>query len=111
MKSELSAFDRRMEILSILMNRKLISYPELTSLFQVSYVTIFRDISALSRFAPISSKLGRYGGIFIVKEYKMKRMYLSREEEDLIKKLITNLSGKEKQLLHVVLCKFAMPEA
>ena len=109
MRARFSAYDRRMEILSILMNHKLISRLELARTFSVSDVTIAKDIIAISRYAPISSKLGRYGGIFLVKEYKMKRMYLSREEEDLIKKLIATLSGKEKQLLQIVLRKFAMP--
>ena len=110
MGAELSAFDRRMEILSILMNHKLISRLELARRFSVSDVTIGEDIIALSRFAPIASKMGRYGGVYIIDEYKRERVYLSREEERLIEKLVQRLSGKEQKLLKFVLYKFAMPK-
>ena len=70
MKSEFSTFERRMEILSILINQRLISCPELARRFRVFDDTITRDISVLSRFAPIGSKIGRYGGVYIINEYK-----------------------------------------
>ena len=111
MRAELSTFDRRMEMLSILMNHKLISRLELARRFSVSDVTIGEDIIALSRFAPIASKMGRYGGVYIIDEYKREKVYLSADEEILIEKLMQNLSGKDKQLLQMVLYKFAMPKA
>ena len=109
-KSEYSTFDRRMEILSILMNQHLVSCLELARRFCVSEDTISRDISALSRFAPIASKKGRYGGVYIIEEYRREKAYLSREQENLIKQLIQKLSGHEKHLLQLVLNKFAMPK-
>ena len=111
MKTELSAFERRMEILSVLMNHSLISCLELARRFQVSSDTISRDISALSRFAPIASKMGRYGGVFIVNEYERERVYLTRKEEMLLKELMQKVSEKEQKLLQMVLYKFAMPQA
>ena len=110
MKSELSTFERRMGILSILMNQRLISCPELARRFRVSDDTITRDISVLSRFAPIGSKIGRYGGVYIINEYKRERVYLTREEEMLIEKLVVKLSGKNQILLQMILYKFAMPK-
>ena len=110
LKSEYSTFDRRMEILSILMNQRLVSCLELSRRFHISEDTISRDITALSRFAPIASKKGRYGGVYIIDEYRREKAYLSREQEKLIEKLIKKLSGKEKQLLQMVLYKFAMPK-
>ena len=77
--SEFSTFERRMEILYILMNQRLISCPELARRFNVCTDTIINDISDLSRFAPISSKLGRYGGVYTIDEYKRGRAYLSRD--------------------------------
>lgn len=111
MRAEFSTFDRRMEILSILMNHNLISRLELARRFSVSDVTICQDITALSRFAPIASKMGRYGGIYIIEQYKREKAYLSREEEKLIEKLMKEHSGKEQQLLQMVLYKFALPHA
>ena len=110
MKADFSTFDRRMEILSILMNQKLVSRLELARRFSVSDVTIGEDITVLSRFAPIASKKGRYGGVYIIDEYKRERVYLSYDEERLIEKLINAVSGKEQQLLYAILYKFAMPK-
>ena len=110
MRADFPAFDRRMEILSILMNHKLISRLELARRFSVSDVTICEDIIALSRFAPIASKMGRYGGVYIIDEYKRERVYLSREEESLLERLIQTLSGKEQMLMKIILYKFAMPK-
>ena len=110
MKSDFSTFERRMEILSILKNHRLISCLELSRRFQVSDDTISRDITALSRFAPIATKPGRYGGVYIIDEYKRERVYLSYDEERLIEKLINVVSGKEQQLLYAILYKFAMPK-
>ena len=74
LKSEYSTFDRRMEILSILMNQRLVSCLELSRRFHISEDTISRYITALSRFAPIASKKGRYGGVYIIDTYyKYKR--------------------------------------
>ena len=58
MNEGFSTFERRMQILSILMNHKQISRLELARRFSVSDDSICRDITALSRFAPISSKMG-----------------------------------------------------
>ena len=110
MKAEFSTFDRRMEILSILMNQKLVSCLEFARRFCVSEDTITRDILSLSRFAPIASKKGRYGGVYIIDKYRREKVYLSRDEEVLIKELIQKHSGKEQQLLKMILYKFAMPK-
>ena len=111
MNREFSSFERRMSILSILMNQKLISRLELARIFCVSGFTIGADISALSRVVPIASKMGRYVGVYIIEEYKRERIYLTRDEEEIIKKLISTLNGKDKELLQMVLYKFALPEA
>ena len=110
MRAEFSSFDRRMKILSILMNHKIISRLELARTFSVSDVTIAKDVIAISRYAPISSKMGRYGGIYLIEEYKTERAYLSREEERLIEKIIQTLSGKDQMPMKVILYKFAMPK-
>ena len=105
-----SMFERRMEILYILMNQKIVSCLELARRFSVSSNTIGSDITELSRIAPIASKMGRYGGVYIIDEYKREKVYLTRDEESVIEKIIPTLKGKDKELLHMVLYKFALPE-
>lgn len=98
-----STFEHRMEIRAILLNQKMISRLELARLFSVSNDAINRDVIALSRYAPICSKMGRYGGIYILDEYNAKKAYLSRDEEYLLENLLQYLSGKEYMLLKNVL--------
>lgn len=110
MNAEYSTFERRMRIYSILMNKKIISRLELSRRMCVSDVTIGADITALSRVVPIASKMGRYGGVYIIDEYKREKVYLTRDEESVVKKIIPTLKGRDKELLQMVLYKFALPE-
>jgi predicted DNA-binding transcriptional regulator YafY len=110
MKELFSTYERRMEILTILLNQKIVSRLELARLFSVSNDAINRDVIALSRYAPLCSKRGRYGGIYILDEYNAKKAYLSRDEEYLLEKLLQYLTGKDYILLKNVLYKFSMPK-
>ena len=106
MEGKLSAFERRMKILSVLVNGRLISRLELSRWFDVSDVTINADIIAISTVVPITSKKGRYGGIYLLDTFKTNKAYLSVDEENLLKKLSKNLSGYEKILLESVVHKY-----
>ena len=110
MEGKLSAFERRMKILSLLVNGKLISRLELSRWFDVSDVTINADIIAISTVVPITSKKGRYGGIYLLDTFKTDKAYLSKDEEVLLIKLSENLSGYEKILIESVLHKFSLPK-
>lgn len=110
MEGKLSAFERRMKILSVLVNGKLISRLELSRWFDVSDVTINADIIAISTVVPITSKKGRYGGVYLLDTFKTDKAYLSKDEEALLRKLSENLSGYEKILIESVLHKFSLPK-
>ncbi len=110
MEGKLSAFERRMKILSVLVNGKLISRLELSRWFDVSDVTINADIIAISTVVPITSKKGRYGGVYLLDTFKADKAYLSKDEEALLRKLSKNLSGYEKILIESVLHKFSLPK-
>lgn len=110
MTGDLSTFERRMQILSMLINHKQISRLELARRFSVSDDAICRDITAISRFAPIGSKMGRYGGVYISEEFNLTKVYLSKDEEELIEELLKTLTGRKQVLLQMVLYKFAMPQ-
>ncbi len=107
---DLSVFDRRMKIISVLMNNEQVSRPELAKMFSVSLSAIHRDINAISRYTPISSNRGRYGGIFIPDKLKRIKNYLSHDEEHLIRRLSNELTGEDKLLLQHILHKFSMSE-
>lgn len=107
MASKLSTFDRRIKILSMLFNGQQISRLELARRFSVSDVSISRDITALSRTIPISSKMGRYGGVYIMKEFKLQKDYLSRDEEKLLIELSKIVKEQDKLIIQSILHKFS----
>ena len=110
MSVKLSTFDRRMEIFFILLGGRIISRQELARRFDVDRTAIHRDITALSRYIPISSKMGRYGGIYLTGNLSVPRVYLSEAEKDLIAGLMKNVSNSKKVILQNILDKFSHPK-
>ena len=104
------AFDRRMEILLILKRCITVTRTRLASEFSVSDDTIGRDLIALSRYEPICSKHGRYGGIYLLKQERHEQQYLADDELILLNKLLYSsfCSDCEKAILKRIIHKFAM---
>lgn len=89
MKSE-----RLLEISLILLNRGMISSPELAERFGVSERTIYRDIEALCEAGiPVASFPGRNGGYGLVEGFRMDRQLLKPDE---LSALTTTLEGLSK---------------
>ena len=110
MKDKLSAFERRLEILFLLNKCKETTAVELAYYFAVSKDTIFRDVDFLNRYAPIYTKRGMFGGIFINDESsKNLLLYLSDDEEKLLKKLSANLDDTAKYYINNILNKYSKP--
>ena len=105
----MSVFDRRMEILFMLRRYKSITRTRLASEFSVSDDTIGRDLIALSRYAPICSKLGRYGCIYILEEYGSIKQYLSEDETMVLESLIPVVSDSNRRVLKRIIHKFSIP--
>jgi len=98
MRSNLSFNDRREQILSYLAVRKKTTRFELASEFCVSLDTIDRDITYLSSIAPIYTKQGNGGGIYILPEYRSYKNYLTDAEENFLYSLMPLVSNKEKRM-------------
>lgn len=110
MRSDLSTFARRMEIRSLIIKEPNISQTELSRHFDVSRKTINRDIIALSDYLPFSCNTGRYGGFSLVENYRPDKVYLSREEEAVIREFAEQTNGRKQLMLKSILHKFAMPQ-
>ena len=110
MKNQYAAFERRIEMLYLLSRYKKSSFVELANLYEVSTRTIYADIVFLSRYAPIYTKNGKNGGVFLMNEYRNDlNLHLSKDEEELLEKLAADLNGRNAQLLRNVLNKYSMP--
>lgn len=104
-------FERRMEMLFLILNIKETTVPILARYFDVSKATAQRDVLALSRYAPIYTKNGMYGGVFLLKGYKSDlRLHLSEDEKKLLERLAKTSEPEDARLLRNILHKYAMPQ-
>ena len=73
--------DRLIGILSVLLQRKQVTAPQLAELFEVSRRTINRDIETLCKAGiPIMTRQGMNGGISIMSGYQIDRSLLTNSE-------------------------------
>ena len=99
----MTAADRRMEIISILVVSGHITVRELAQEFGVSRRTILNDIMALSYGYPIYTKQGAGGGVFIMDSYKPYNNTLTIIEQERLKKMYDKAEGEDKKILERVL--------
>ena len=96
----LKAAERRKAIMRTLCRRRHDTIQNLAFEFEVSERTLRRDIEILSYTEPIYTQRGRYeGGVHIVDGYYFDRMYMSKEELDILQKLYTYATGQETNIL------------
>ena len=93
----MTATDRRMEIISILVVSGHATAKELAQEFGVTRRTILRDISALSYGYSIYTKLGAGEGIFIMDRYKPYNNTLTLTEWEWLKKMYDAAEGEDKK--------------
>ena len=80
MRDKLCVSERRARMLDFLVKRKESTRFELASEFGVSISTIHRDIIYLSGIAPVYTKQGNQGGIYILPEFRSYKNYLTEAE-------------------------------
>jgi len=85
-KGAVMKIDRQMGILSILLQKDMVTVPYLAEQFEVSKRTISRDIEDLCKAGiPIVTKQGINGGISIMEPYKMDRtLFTNSEMQDIL---------------------------
>ena len=105
----MTASERRMCILNVLLEKRKDSLQRLSEEFQVSRWTIMRDIQELSRSHPISTKQGAGGGVRIMDGYRLGMKYLTAEQATLLEKLSENLTGEDLLIMQSILKTFSKP--
>ena len=106
MNDKLCVSERRIKILQILLLNKKATRQELSEEFQVSINTIVRDIEFISRIAPIYTKQGNGGGIYILPEFRSYKNYLTNTEENFLYEMMLKVSNEEKRILCGIITKF-----
>lgn len=105
----MSASERRMELLDVLVERRHDNINNLAFEFGVSTATIMRDIQTLSLSYPIYTTQGNGGGVHVVDGYRGGRKYLTETESDLLEKLASKLTGTDFETMQSILKKFNEP--
>lgn len=100
--------ERRLEIMKYLCRKRHATMPELSREFCVSLRTIQRDIFELSLMMPIITRPGKQsGGVYVIGDYTMDRIYMSEKEISLLTKIKhivePQLSQAEKTLLNHII--------
>ena len=111
LKGKITAFERRIEILFFLTKQRKSSIAELAKTFSVCRKTAYNDIMFLSRYAPIYTKGGVNGGVFVMDDYRNNMfLYLSCDEEALLYRIMTTLSAPEKNIVANIINKYSNPK-
>ena len=84
---------------------------ELSKRYSVHKNTVYNDIAFLGRYAPIQTKSGVNGGIFLMEDYYNRVFrYLSYDEERVLTEIIDTLDQPEKNIVSNIINKFSMPK-
>lgn len=83
--------ERRERLIRILVLRGHATLGELAMELEVSERTIMRDVDALSITIPLFTVAGRYGGIYIDKNFLKNKPYLKDHEITLLKKILNDI--------------------
>lgn len=111
--------ERRHEIMRLLYRRRYETVSNLAEEFGVSKRTILRDINVLSDTEPIYTQCGKHGGgVYIIEDYRMERMYMTEEELAVLhklsyqmeKQLVCELSEEEKRIFHLMISQYTKPK-
>lgn len=114
--SRMGTAERRREIMKILCRRRSETMVRLSCELGVSLRTIQRDIEALGQSEPIYTQPGKYGGVYVMENYRPDRMYMTEEEIAVLKKLQTSVKAGtpfllpgEKELLDRLISEYTKP--
>ena len=109
MKKDLTAYERRESIKTLLVKERSTTVMRLAYLYNVSESTVKRDLIFLSSCIPIETKSGNGGGVFLNLEFESRKQYLTLNEKALLERLSRTLSTKDRVLMRTIINKFSIP--
>lgn len=107
----MTANERRNAILEILCMRRVEKINNLAFQFGVTEKTIRRDILTLSLEYPIYTAQGNGGGIYVDKNFRLGRVYLKNEQQELLERLLPELNGKDAETMKSIIKTFGLKGA
>ncbi len=110
-KSDMTASERRNAILEDLCARRFERINNLAFQYGVTERTIRNDIMILSLEYPIYTAQGNGGGIYVDKNFRLGRVYLKNEQQELLERLLPGLDGKDAEVMKAILKTFGLEGA
>jgi hypothetical protein len=110
-KSDMTASERRNAILEDLCARRFERINNLAFQYGVTERTIRNDIMILSLEYPIYTAQGNGGGIYVDKNFRLGRVYLKNEQQELLGRLLPGLDGKDAEVMKAILKTFGLEGA
>ena len=107
----MTARERRNAILEILCMRRVEKINNLAFQFGVTEKTIRRDILTLSLEYPIYTGQGNRGGIYVDKNFRLGKVFLKNEQQELLERLLPGLDGKDAEVMKAILKTFGLEGA
>ena len=68
-------------------------------------------IEMLSLTYPLFTLQGRYGGVYLMEEYRLRRKYLMPQQQELLERLASTLIGEDLEIMLSILRDFALKGA
>ena len=110
-KSDMTASERRNAILEDLCMRRYEKVSNLAFQYGVTTRTIRNDILILSLEYPIYTAKGNGGGIYVDKNFRLGKVFLKSEQQELLERLLPGLDGKDKEVMKAILKTFGLEGA
>ena len=107
----MTASERRNAILEILCMRRVEKINNLAFQFGVTEKTIRRDILTLSLEYPIYTAQGNGGGVYVGKNFRLGKVFLKNEQQELLERLLPGLEGKDAEVMKAILKTFGLEGA
>ena len=110
-KSDMTASERRNAILEDLCMRRFERINNLAFQYGVTERTIRNDIMILSLEYPIYTAQGNGGGIYVDKNFRLGKVFLKNEQQELLERLLPGLDGKDAEVMKAILKTFGLEGA
>ena len=107
----MTASERRNAILEDLDMRRYEKVSNLAFQYGVTTRTIRNDILILSLEYPIYTAKGNGGGIYVDKNFRLGKVFLKSEQQELLERLLPGLDGKDAEVMKAILKTFGLEGA
>lgn len=106
-EDKLCTNERRMNIIDYLVKHGHSTRHELAKVFSVSINTVTRDIESISRYAPIYTRSGNNGGVYIMPDYRHTPQVLSNMEVACLYRVLELVKTPDKDIILGIIAKYA----